>query len=167
MPSCPGQSLNEYIDKTTLECLNQDQHHPVENAFRSDDEELVSDIETDPQLLVKVQFKQAIKLSAIRILGNVEDGSAPRSVKVFQNQPDIGFQEAEDGVALETFNLTEPQLNEGKDIAVRFVKFQNVNCIELFITDNYGAEVTKIKQIQFLGVPTQSTNMADWKPVKG
>lgn len=49
-----------------------------------------------------------------------------------------------------------------------FVKFQNVQNMQLFFKDNHAnAETTRIDQIQFIGSPISTTNMGDFKRVAG
>jgi len=160
-------NLDEFIEMDRLDCSNQDTANPVANAFKDDGSFLGSDKDVDHQLLVRVSFRQPVKISAIRISGNAEDESGPRVVKVFQGKHDIGFAEAEDETPTQSLELEEGDVNEGKAVQVRFVKFQNVQTLQLFFEANFGSEVTKVSRIQILGQPSQAMDMKAWKPVKG
>ncbi len=46
--------------------------------------------DTDEQLLIHINFSQAVRLSGIVIKSSVGD-AAPKTVKLFVNQPTIGF----------------------------------------------------------------------------
>eukprot|EP00441_Pelagodinium_beii_P045843 CAMPEP_0197619904 /NCGR_PEP_ID=MMETSP1338-20131121/860_1 /TAXON_ID=43686 ORGANISM="Pelagodinium beii, Strain RCC1491" /NCGR_SAMPLE_ID=MMETSP1338 /ASSEMBLY_ACC=CAM_ASM_000754 /LENGTH=166 /DNA_ID=CAMNT_0043188957 /DNA_START=73 /DNA_END=573 /DNA_ORIENTATION=+ len=160
-------SLDEFIEKGQLECLNADQAHPVTNAFEAGKEAvLASDESTDHQLLVKVQFRVPVKIQTLTILGNAEDETAPQTVKIFQDKVNMGFEEAEEETPIQEINLTAAELG-GQCCQLRFVKFQSVTSLQLFIQDNFGAAQTKVHRIEFCGQPAQSMDMKDWKPIKG
>jgi len=60
--------------------------------------------------------------------------------------------------------LTAGQLNGEDAIPLKFVKFQNVQNIQLFISDNQEEEeVTQIDHLVLLGSPIQTTNMKELK----
>ncbi|CAE7418550.1 unnamed protein product, partial [Symbiodinium necroappetens] len=66
-------SLDEFVEKGQLECLNEDKEHPVLNILDpSPDTALSSDENVDHQLLLKVQFRVPVKLQSVRILGSSE-----------------------------------------------------------------------------------------------
>lgn len=57
---------------------------------------------------------------------------------------------------------------EGNPINLRYVKFQNVQNIQIFIKDNQsGGEVTQIDHLCFIGSPINTTNMGDFKRITG
>lgn len=166
--------LNPFIDMTTLECLNQDDDHPVTNAVsisQADadavaDAGLQSDADIDHQLLIKFGFQQPVKLKAITFRGNTDDETAPQVVKVFQGQMSIGFQEAEDNDAVQTLDLSTSQVEQAEPVELRFVKFQNVTTLQLFVQSNFGAEITRIDLLEFWGTLTETVDMKAWKPTK-
>ncbi|KAJ8941743.1 hypothetical protein NQ314_010287 [Rhamnusium bicolor] len=66
------------------------------------------------------------------------------------------------------FQELVPQELEGNPINLRFVKFQNIQNIQLFIKDNQsGGEVTQIDHLAIIGSPISTTNMGDFKRVIG
>lgn len=166
--------LNDFIDLGTLECLNQDDEHPVTNAIRNSPSDaegaaaaaLQSDPDVDQQLLIKLGFRQPVKLKAIAFRAASEDETAPQLVKVFQGQMSIGFQEAEDQEATQTLELSASSVDECEPITLRFVKFQQVTTLQLFVQSNYGAEVTRISQVEFWGNLAEIVDMKSWKPVR-
>lgn len=161
-------SLDEFIEKAALECLNQDDAHPAAHAFEPGAETyLASDESVDHELLLKVQFRQPIRLSGVRIIGTTEDETAPQTVKLFQGKDHIGFEEAADEEPMQALNLEAEQVNKGVIVPVRFVKFQCVSSLQLFFQENYGASVTKVQRVEFFGEPAQKMDMKDWKPIKG
>mmetsp|Transcript_81126 Transcript_81126/g.225735 ORF Transcript_81126/g.225735 Transcript_81126/m.225735 type:complete len:164 (-) Transcript_81126:279-770(-) len=159
-----GKPLDEFIDTKTLECLNVLAEHPVTNAFVDNASEVISD--TDHQMIIKVEFRQPIKLSAIKISANGTDDSAPAEVNIFEGKPNLGFDDGEED-PVQTFNLSAEDVQGDAPQPVRFVKFQNVNSLQMFVKKNQGGENTRIRHIQFFGQPAQSMDMRDWKPVKG
>ena len=64
----------------------------------------------------------------------------------------------------QTLHLTTQDFS--KPIPLKFVKFQRVKNITLFIEDNQGGEVSCLGGLQFFGRPVASTNMADFKKQK-
>jgi len=163
--------LNDFIDLSTVECLNQDDAHPVTNAIRSssggeEGEETVlqSDPDVDHQLLIKLAFRQPVKLKAMTLHGRTEDGTAPMTLKIFQGQMSIGFQEAEEDEATQTLDLSASQVDSGEPITLKFVKFQNVSSLQIFVQSNFGADTTRINQLDFLGSLCETVDMKSWKP---
>lgn len=65
------------------------------------------------------------------------------------------------------FRLTSKDV-EGDPINLRYVKFQNVQNIQLFIKDNLsGGEVTQIDHLAIIGSPISTTNMGEFKRLTG
>jgi hypothetical protein len=165
--------LNDFIDMKTLECLNQDDENPVANAIRTsfaEEEDIAesfmqSDPEVDHQLIVKLGFDKPVKLKAITIKGKTEDETAPQVVKLFSGQTSIGFQEAEEQEAVQTLNLSSKEVDEGEPVTLRFVKFQNVTTLQLFVQSNFGADTTRIERIELWGTLAETVDMKAWKPI--
>jgi hypothetical protein len=164
---CEGHgNLVAFIEKETLECLNQCDTHPVADAFDGQPNTwLQSDPDTDTQLLLSVGFRVPVKISCLKITlpeGAAED-DAPVSVKLFIGKDDsIDFDEAESRVATQ-----ELEVMPGEEMPVKFVKFQNVKHIRAFVPGSRGGDVTKICSMQFIGIPGEAMDMKDWKPIKG
>lgn len=65
------------------------------------------------------------------------------------------------------YRLTKEDL-EGNLVNLRFVKFQNVQNIQLFVKDNQsGGELTQIDHLAIIGSPISTTNMGDFKRIAG
>lgn len=164
--------LNDLIDMNTIECLNQDDAHPITNAISRSlagaesvaGNALQSDPDIDPQLLIKLAFRQPVKLKAITFRGKVDDESAPQTIKVFHGQMHIGFEEADDQQAVQTLSLPASLIERGHPITLHFVKFQHVTSLQLFVQSNFGAEVTRVEQLQFWGSPAEVVDMKGFKP---
>ena len=69
------------------------------------------------------------------------EGKAPSHIKLFQNKPSFDFSNAESLEAVQDITLTKEDVKQGagKQIPLRFVKFQNVN--SLIVTFNYTSLV--------------------------
>ena len=65
------------------------------------------------------------------------------------------------------YRITPGQL-DGSPITLKFVKFQNVQNLQLFFKDNQaGEEVTQIDYLGIIGTPIGTTNMNEFKRVAG
>lgn len=62
----------------------------------------------------------------------------------------------------------DPKDLSGNLINLRYVKFQTVQNIQIFIKDNHGGgEVTQLDYIGFIGSPITTTKMEDFKRIAG
>lgn len=164
--------LNQFIDQK--ECLNQSTGNTIENLFTSDTS---SYLESDPdgadsELLITVGFRVPVNISAIKVLvpeGSVEDETAPAGLKVFVGQnANMGFDEARDNAATQEFDPVRP----GEDMEVRFVKFQSISILKLFVPGSVGGvagddKTCKIASIQFIGSEAQNSDIKEWKKPQG
>uniref|UniRef100_A0A0X3Q5Y5 Thioredoxin-like protein 1 n=1 Tax=Schistocephalus solidus TaxID=70667 RepID=A0A0X3Q5Y5_SCHSO len=162
----PGyMDLGPLLQPSNCECLNCDSEHPLEHALSKDMRFLMSD--TDEQLIIFLTFTQVIKLHSMRI--TAPDDCGPKTVKMFINQtatPD--FDTCEAAEAVQELILTPENLKSHSLVPLKYVKFQNVNSLTLFVKDNQtGAEQTKITNLSLYGNPVNTTNMSDFKRVAG
>ena len=66
------------------------------------------------------------------------------------------------------FHRVTPEDLEGSPVNLRYVKFQNVQNIQLFIKDNQNnTDTTQIDHLAIIGSPISTTNMGDFKRVAG
>ncbi|KAJ1949710.1 hypothetical protein FBU59_001022 [Linderina macrospora] len=140
------------------ECLNQNDDYPMENVFKSDDAVLESDV--DEQMVLHVMFNQPVKLHSVMLRAPVE--RAPRNIKLFANRTDVGFEDAEAGGETQAVEMTKEIYESGGVVNLRYVRFQNVHSLSIFIEDNLGDEdVTAITQLAFIGTAVNTANMSD------
>ncbi|XP_010726644.1 thioredoxin-like protein 1 isoform X3 [Meleagris gallopavo] len=156
--------LMPFINKAGCECLNESDEHGFDNCLRKDSTYLESDC--DEQLLITVAFSQPVKLYSMKLQGP-DNGQGPKYVKIFINLPrSMDFEEAETSEPTQALELTPDDIKEDGIVQLRYVKFQNVNCVTLFVQSNHGdEEATRITYLTFIGTPVQATNMNDFKRV--
>ncbi|KAF1838612.1 DUF1000-domain-containing protein [Decorospora gaudefroyi] len=119
--------------------------------------------DVDNQLMLYVPFMANLKVHTIQITscvsGDEDDDEAPvrpKTIHVWANrQHNLGFEEAEDIPATQTIELKPSDWDEQTKTAkleLRFVKFQNVYSLILFVADAEGdSEKTRIDRIRFIG----------------
>ncbi|XP_017353485.2 thioredoxin-like protein 1 [Cebus imitator] len=163
---CQVMDLMPFINKAGCECLNESDEHGFDNCLRKDTTFLESDC--DEQLLITVAFNQPVKLYSMKFQGP-DNGQGPKYVKIFINLPrSMDFEEAERSEPTQALELTEDDIKEDGIVPLRYVKFQNVNSVTIFVQSNQGEEeTTRISYFTFIGTPVQATNMNDFKRVVG
>ncbi|BGP01175.1 hypothetical protein NBRC10513v2_002127 [Rhodotorula toruloides] len=160
-------SLNSQIDLSQIHCLNEAAGHTIKDLLRgSGDKWLESD--ADEQLLLHIPIQQSIKLRAIRFTTlSSHSANAPKTIKLFVNQSGVDFDNAESTEAAQEVVLDEAQAKGEKSVELRFVRFQNVGHLSIFVVDNQGGEdVTRIDKLELIGVSVEGTNMADLKKME-
>ncbi|KAL0464190.1 UNVERIFIED_CONTAM: PITH domain-containing protein [Sesamum latifolium] len=144
--------LLDFVDWSSVECLNQKNSHSLPNALKQgyrEDEGLILESDADEQLLIYIPFNQVVKLHSIVIQGPEEEG--PKSVKLFANREHMGFSNVNDFPPSDTVILSTENL-KGKPVIVKYVKFQNVRSLTIFIEDNQsGSDITKVQKIVLYG----------------
>ncbi|CAF4782494.1 thioredoxin-like protein 1 [Pieris napi] len=156
--------LVTFITKSECECLNEADNHPLTHALTSGGGYLASDC--DEQLIINISFNQLVKLHSLKIKAPADKG--PKFIKLFINQPrTLDFDQASGNASIQELEMTPNDL-EGNPVPLKFVKFQSVQNIQLFIKDNQaGDEVTQIDHLAFYGSPISTTNMGEFKRVAG
>ncbi|KAF1924364.1 DUF1000-domain-containing protein [Didymella exigua CBS 183.55] len=119
--------------------------------------------DVDNQLMLYVPFTSTVKVHTIQITSNPpvdEDDDEipvrPKTIHIWTNrQHNLGFEEAEDIPSTQTIELKESDWDQETGTAkleLRFVKFQNVYSLVLFVQDGEGdSEKTRIDRIRFIG----------------
>eukprot|EP00245_Coleochaete_scutata_P003003 TRINITY_DN14271_c0_g1_i1.p1 TRINITY_DN14271_c0_g1~~TRINITY_DN14271_c0_g1_i1.p1 ORF type:complete len:176 (+),score=48.15 TRINITY_DN14271_c0_g1_i1:118-645(+) len=160
--------LIEQINWQSVECLNEKPSSTYVNALKQgyrEDEGLMLESDDDEQLLLYFAFNQMVKLHSI-VVKAPNDGSGPKTLKLFANREHMGFSNVTDFPASQDIILSPEQL-EGKPVPLKFVKFQNVRSLTMFVESNQGeTEVTKIQKLAVLGTTVETTNMNELKKVE-
>lgn len=89
-------------------------------------------------------------------------------MKLFINQPNtLDFDAATNNLAIQELELKPDEL-DGKIVNLKYVNFQNVHNLQIFIVNNQtDEEVTRIDTLSIIGMPISTTNMGDFKRVAG
>jgi len=164
-PSVSGYiDLATFITKNGCECLNESDDHPLEGCLTSNPGYLESDC--DEQLIISLAFNQTLKIHSLKIKAPKDQG--PKTLRLFINQPrTLDFDSAESAQPTQEIVLQPGDL-DGNPVLLRFVKFQNVQNLIIFIKDNLtGTETTRIDHLALYGSPLTTTNMNDFKRIAG
>lgn len=156
-------SLLEYLESAQVNCLNESDDHGIKSIVstkgkNTSNSYLLSD--ADEQLLINIYFNQTVRVRSISIQTK-EPLSGPKKIKLFINKPSLGFEDVEDAEepeASQIVELAEDVVKDGKRIPLRFVRFQSVNSLHIFVSSNHGGEdETRIDALDFFGLPVQVT----------
>ncbi|XP_075885393.1 thioredoxin-like protein 1 [Nelusetta ayraudi] len=158
--------LMPFVNKAGCECLNESDDCGFENCLNKEPSCLESDC--DEQLLITIAFNQPVKLFSMKLQSS-DFSQAPKELKIFINLPrSMGFDDAERSEATQVLELSEEDYKDDGLIPLRYVKFQNVQSVTVFVKSNQGEEeTTKINYLTFIGTPVQATNMGEFKRVTG
>ncbi|XP_053211255.1 thioredoxin-like protein 1 [Panonychus citri] len=162
----PGHiNLNSMLAKQDCECLNESDDHTLAGCLTSATSYLESDV--DEQLIINLAFTQNVKLHSLIITAPADKG--PKFLKLFINQPrTLDFDQAESMEAVQTIECTPKDLTEGALIPLKYVKFQNIRSLLIFVKNNQGGtETTRIDHLGIIGSPLNTTNLSDLKRVAG
>ena len=120
--------------------------------------------DTDEQLMLFIPFQSTLKLHSLHITSipsssSDEDDEAPmrpKTLHLFTNRSTVlGFDEADDTPATQKLELKESDWDAKTGTAkveLRFVKFQNISSIVIFVADGDGdGEKTRIDRIRLFG----------------
>ncbi|KAF1949610.1 thioredoxin 1 [Byssothecium circinans] len=134
--------------------------------------------DVDEQLMLYVPFTSTVKIHTIQITSNptqTDDDDdevplRPKTIHLYINkQHNLGFEEAEDIQATQSFELKPSDWDQQTATAkleLRFVKFQNVSSLVLFVIDGEGdGEKTRIDRIRFIGESGEKRDMGKLEKV--
>lgn len=122
--------------------------------------------DTDEQLMLYVPFQSTLKVHTLQITSfppkPAEDDDddeipmRPKTIKFYTNRPHVlGFDEAEDLPATQSITLNPQDWDEKTGTAkveLRFVKFQNVTSLVIFVVDGEGdGEKVRIDRLRIIG----------------
>lgn len=118
--------------------------------------------DTDEQLMLYMPFQSTLKIHTLYLTSlPPSDGegeiSRPKTVKLYTNRAHVlGFEEAEDIPPTQTITLAPADWDAASGSAkveLRFVKFQNVSSLVLFVVDGEaeGGERTRVDRVRLVG----------------
>lgn len=147
--------LNNFIDIHQLDCLNVDKTYPFSCIFEEDGY-LQSDV--DEQLLLYIPFKLTVRIFSL-IFECKNQKQAPSRFSLFINLTSLPSFDDVSGTGIEpTQRIEEISYNENGRAVVplRFVKFQRVVSLVLFVETNQGDEdISRIDKIIVVGETTE------------
>ncbi|OII75106.1 hypothetical protein cand_004670 [Cryptosporidium andersoni] len=159
-------SIIDYIQRKSVECLNENSKFPISNAlFQSNLETYCSSLD-DHELFIRFYFTQPMRLSSISFRLSEEDvkqGYGPKLVKLFVNCESYSLYDAESEDSTQEIKISKSQLITGEPIELRFVKFQNVSFLQIYVSENHGAEQTRIGRINIYGEQGNYVDITKWK----
>ncbi|KAF2757091.1 putative thioredoxin [Pseudovirgaria hyperparasitica] len=131
--------------------------------------------DTDEQLMLYIPFNMTMKIHTIQITsrpprvpeGEDEDDELPmrpKTVRIYSNRAhNLGFDEADDITPTQEIELKQQDWNEETGTArleLRFVKFQNVTSLVVFIVDGDGeSERVRLDRIRIIGETGEKREM--------
>lgn len=118
--------------------------------------------DTDEQLMLFIPFQSSVKLHTLHLTSlpptdsEDEEVMRPRTLQLYSNRSTVlGFDEADDTPATQVIELKESDWDAKTGTAkveLRFVKFQNVSSIVVFVKDGDGAaEKVRIDRLKLFG----------------
>ena len=121
--------------------------------------------DTDEQLMLYVPFQSTLKLHTIQVTSITpssepsDEGGPPmrpRTFKLYINRPhNLGFEEADDTPPTQTVTLEANDWDEKTNTArleLRFVKFQNVVSLVIFVVDGDGdGDKVRLDRLRLVG----------------
>jgi hypothetical protein len=122
--------------------------------------------DADEQLILHVAFQSFVKIHSIKFTAFNSDQTAetnPSKIHLYANRENLGFEDCDDVEPTQTLHLTADDLKEdAPPIKLKYVLFQRVTSLTLFIEDNQGAEITALGGLQLLGQTMDTVNMSDF-----
>ncbi|RWA09735.1 hypothetical protein EKO27_g5366 [Xylaria grammica] len=178
--------ISDVVDVRGLELLNADTDFSVRTLFNkskpssldkgpsaSDEKDWVES-DTDEQLLLFVPFNSAIKLHTLQLTSlppmddNDDDDDdetpmRPKTIKLFTNRPhNLGFDEADDIDPTQTIEIDEAdwKSNGTANLPLRFVRFQNITSLVIFVVDGDGdSEKVRLDRVRLIGESGEKREM--------
>lgn len=118
--------------------------------------------DTDDQLMVYIPFQSTLKIHSLQLTSisaqseDNEESMRPKTVQIYTNRPHIlGFEEAEDIAPTQSITLESRDWDTKTGTAkieLRFVKFQNVSSLVLFVVNGAGdGEKVRLDRVRIVG----------------
>ncbi len=95
------------------------------------------------------------------VIGLPENDSCPKTIKLFCNRCNMGFDEAKDINPVQTIDIEQGV----KTVTVNLLatKWTRTDTITLFVEDNHGGDVTELHSLRFFGKPLMGTDVSQIK----
>ncbi|KAF6811110.1 thioredoxin [Colletotrichum sojae] len=125
----------------------------------------------DDQLLLFMPFQSMLKLHTLQLTSlppaaDDDDDEAPMrpgTIHLYTNKPhNLDFSEADDTPPTQVITLTEKDWNADgtANIGLRFVKFQNINSLIIYVTEGDGdGEKVRLDRVRLIGESGEKREM--------
>lgn len=139
---CVQINLQPFIDMDASQVLNSDPSTNLRSILGVSPGILRSDVTIDPELILVVHFRESVKLRGIKLTASEakfdgdDECSGPSVLKLFLHRPHYSFNECASETPTEAITLTKQQIEKGEEIRLKFVKWQNVTSLTIFIEKN-------------------------------
>ena len=171
----PARTLFGESEPTGATYSSEGKGKAAETSSKGDTDWIESD--TDSQLMLYIPFQGTQKVHSIHITSfarrtpdddDDEIPARPKRVDLFINRShNLGFEEAEDIPATQSVELSPESWNPKTKTAVietRFVKFQHVSSLVIFVVDAEGdGERTRVDRIRIVGESGRKECRASYK----
>lgn len=132
------------------------------DIYAAHDDKDYIESDTDEQLMMFIPFQATLKVHTLHITSvptDTEDetqASRPKRVKLFINKPQaLSFDDADSMAATQEVTFEEKDWDQASNTAkveLRFVKFQNLHSLLLFIVESEGDnEKVRIDRLRIIG----------------
>lgn len=127
--------------------------------------------DTDEQLMLFVPFQATLKIHSLHVTsvpsaveGDDEETMRPKTLKLYTNRAHVlGFEEADELDSTQTIELKPEDWDQSTATAkvdLRFVKFQKVSSVVVFVVDGEGdGEKTRVDRLRFIGETGEKKSM--------
>ncbi|RMZ77115.1 hypothetical protein DV737_g4533, partial [Chaetothyriales sp. CBS 132003] len=159
--------VSSHVDVTGLELLNWDSSYGnartlFQGSKPKGQQSDAVESDTDEQLMLYLPFQSTLKIHSLHLTSppsrsdDDEAPSRPKLIKLYTNRPQIlSFDEADATQPTQEITLSEKDWDPESDTAkleLRFVKFQNVSSLVLFVVESEGSnEKVRIDRIRIIG----------------
>lgn len=158
--------LTDFIAKEGTEVLNADPETSLDSILAGGG---LLKSAADAELLIKISFKGAVTLKAIRFAADSsqsnDEQSPPNGVKIYLNSPYMVFDDTSTSKPTVELELTESELS-GEEIKLPLSKFSNCLSVTIFVENNQeDTDVSFLNCLQLIGTPKAGFNMNELKKV--
>jgi len=157
--------LSGKIDKPACYARNEAAGAPMSNLFIGDSR-LGCKSDADEQLILHIAFQDFVKIKTIKFIafnGGADPESNPSKLHLYVNRENLGFEDCDDVDPTQTLHLTAEDLKESAPpINLKYVLYQRVKSLTIFIVDNQGGEITSLGSLKLFGRTLETTNMNDF-----
>ncbi|QIW97137.1 hypothetical protein AMS68_002655 [Peltaster fructicola] len=125
--------------------------------------------DTDEELMLFIPFQSTMKLHSLHLTsippaGEDAEVMRPKTIHLYTNRTTVlGFDEAADTQSTQTIELKESDYDKQTGTAkieLRFVKFQNISSLVIFVANGLGdGEKTRIDRLRLLGEAGEKKSM--------